>query len=308
MDIIKYISIASKKAILGAFFFYMLLITQAYSQNQPNSQIIGNEISLPEFTTFDRIMRLKKGMNKTQVLEALEIYPYKIIYNEKNECEINVFKCAIAFRSMALKNVPVKGSPEQINSGNTIYGSSFDEIILFYQKGKLELFINKDKEMESYQLLILEKYTNSHCSPTKDTADALELDLTNFLEPKVVPGCRDTSALNFDPVATIQKEGSCKYAKCGYVKLYLTDAEKKGCNVKEIPGDDLWNYWLSDGNCNEIRKALAEYPPLFRKLPKSFFSDCNENLLPKTKDCDWCDLMKSKGISTPSQIQFNWSK
>lgn len=270
---------------------------------KPNSiqGINSEDIVLPEFTTYDRIMKLKKGLNKAQVFEILEVYPYKIIYNEKSECEVNIFKCATGFRSNLLSEKPENGTLSQLNMGELVFSSVLYEIILFYKKGKLELFINKDREEDAYKLLVLGNSIDINCSDYKQKK-------VQWL-PRVVVGCRDTSALNFDPNATLQYEGSCKYPRCGYVKLHLSKNERKGCTVDEVPGEDLWNFWLSDGRCGEIREAISQYPPLSRRLPKDFFSMCTENKLQnKTGECDWCDVMKSKDFNKPSQIQFNWSK
>jgi len=277
----------------------------ARESNTESTEVFPNtpqQISLPEFTTFDRVMRLSKGQTKSEVLAILEVYPYKIIYNENNDCEINVFKCGIARRSMELKSEPREGTDEQLSKGETFFTKDLQEIVVFYQSGQLFMFVNKNREEEAYKLLHLDRYVSDNCSPEKPIQSINSIRFTPII------GCMDTSSLNYNPLATIEKEGSCEYPKCGYIKLHLTPSERKSYLVKQIPGEELWNYWIQDGRCKELREAVESYPPLSKKLPKDFFVNCNPKQKESNKDCDWCDVIKNKGSISPTQVQFNWSK
>jgi hypothetical protein len=276
--------------------------TEINLENTDGISSAPQQIGLPEFTTFDRVMRLSKGLTKAEVLAILEVYPYKIVYNENNDCEINVFKCGIARRSLELKSEPREGPDEQLSKGETFFTKDLQNIVVFYQSGQLFMFVNQNREEEAYKLLNLDRYVSDHCSPDKPVQSINSIRFTPII------GCMDSSSLNYNPLATIEKDGSCEYPKCGYVKLHLTPSERKSCLVTQIPGDELWNYWILDGRCKELREAVESYPHLSKKLPKDFFVNCNPNQKETNKDCDWCDVIKNKGSLSPTQVQFNLSK
>jgi len=266
----------------------------------------GPFLTLPDFTTFDRVIGLSKGMTKSEVFNILEVYPYKILYNENNDCEVNVFKCGIARRSMIRSNNQsiVDGSQDQIDFGETFYTKDLQDLILFYSQGKLQLFVNKDREELAWSLLAADRYVSDNCDPTYTG------NPKKTVKFKPIEGCMDTASLNFDPKATYSVSGDCLYPRCGYVKLHLTPDERKRCDVLEIPSEDLWNYWLADGRCDLIRQEVEIYPPLSKRLPPNFFEKCKQN--PKSaqvdsKKCDWCDVLNQEKIN-PSQIMFNLNK
>lgn len=310
----NYSSLLKKVKNLFVFLlFFAICQVNLFAQATYDAQVISSEnadesinapqqISLPEFTTFDRVIRLTKGLTKAEVLSILEVYPYKIVYNENNDCEINVFKCGIARRSLELRSEPREGTDEQLSKGETFFTKDLQDIVVFYQNGQLFTFVNKNREEEAYRLLNLDKYVSDNCSPDKPVQSINSIRFTPII------GCMDSSSLNYNPLATIEKDGSCEYPKCGYIKLHLTPAERKSCLVTQIPGDELWNYWIQDGRCDELRKVVESYPPLAKKLPKDFFVNCNPKQKELNKECDWCDVIKNKGSISPSQVQFNWSK
>jgi len=256
-------------------------------------------IVLPEFTTYDRVINLKKGMNKAEVLSVLEVYPYRIIYNENNDCEINVFKCGTTRRSLASGSEIRQGTQEQLTKGNEIYTEQLENLVLFYLKGKLAAFVNEEREEEAYRVLFLERKVSEKCGPSPK-ADLKKLSF------KQAFGCMDTFALNYNSSATNHDSKSCVYVDCGFQKLYLTDLEKLTCDIRQIPGPDLWGFWLADGQCDMIKRWVRLYPPLFQKLPVDFFSKCNPKSTQSTKDCDWCDVIKNKEKTKPSSIQLTW--
>ncbi|NDA28156.1 MAG: hypothetical protein EBZ25_04915, partial [Flavobacteriia bacterium] len=105
----------------------------------------------PEFTTVDRLMELKKGMTKEEVFSSLGVYPYEVLYNQENNCEIHVVKYAKTQRSYESKT-PERGTSEQLDFGDAFY-SDIQNMAIYYRDGGLEAIVSESVEREGYELL-----------------------------------------------------------------------------------------------------------------------------------------------------------
>ena len=253
----------------------------------------------PEFTTVDRLMDLKKGMTKEEVFSSLGVYPYEVLYNEQNACEIHIVKYAKTQRTYESKT-PERGTSEQLDFGDAYY-DELSNMAIYLRNGGLEALVSESVEREGYELLQYSAFLSDQCNPA---LPILPPPPPVVIEP--VKGCMDSGSITFNPAATVD-DGSCEYCECGYVKAsYATLAEEKTCPPC-LPSQELWDYWILDGRCDLIKRWVETYPPLIKKVPAGFIENCKPKpeAIPE-EDCSWCKLLEESNVTLElSEIELN---
>lgn len=249
----------------------------------------------PEFTTVDRLVELKAGMTKEEVLQALEVYPYDILYNQQNECEIHIVKYAkTKRRHMSRTNDP--GTNQQLDDGDAYY-ADLDEVAIYYRNGAMEAFIVESLEKTTYELLNYDAFLAEQCNPEAPAMPPVIIEP----EPPAPPvlGCTDSLSITYNPDAT-QDDGSCEYCDCGYVKAdYETRAQSLTCPPC-LPSRELWEYWILMDRCDLIQSWIERYPPLLNNVPEGFLEECKpkeEVIVIEEQDCDWCTLIEKSNLN-----------
>lgn len=241
----------------------------------------------PEFTTVDRLVELKSGMTKEEVLNSLGVYPFDILYNQENECEIHIFKYAKTKRRHPSRNNN-PGTSQQIDDGEPFY-DEMDEVAVYYRNGALEAFVVESLEKTTYELLNYDALLAEQCNPAAPVMPP---------PPPVPPilGCTDPLSLNFNPEAE-EDDGSCEYCSCGYVKAeYDSEVEQLTCPPC-LPSKELWQYWIAMDRCDLIQSWIEKYPPLFNNVPKGFLEECKpKEDTPIEEECDWCTMLEKSGM------------
>lgn len=259
---------------------------------QAQSAMVYERIE-PEFTTVDRLVELKAGMTKEEVLATLEVYPYDILYNQENECEIHIVKYAkTKRRHMARKDKP--GTEEQLSDGTEHY-AAMDEVAIYYRDGAMEAFIVESLEKTTYELLNYDAFLAEQCNPESPAMPPVVIVPTP--PAPAILGCTDSLSISFDPKAT-EDDGSCDYCQCGYVQAsYDTQAEALTCPPC-LPSAELWQYWIVMDRCDLIQSWIEKYPPLFKNVPEGFLEECKpkEPVIIAEEDCDWCKLIDVSAI------------
>jgi hypothetical protein len=241
----------------------------------------------------DRLVELKAGMTKEEVLQILEVYPYEILYNQENECEIHVVKYAKTKRRH-LSRTDRPGSEEQLADGDPYY-DDMDEVAIYYRDGAMEAFIVESLERSTYELLNYDAFLGAQCKPDAPAMPPVVIAPTPPA-PDVL-GCMDSLSINYDPQAT-KDDGSCEYCQCGYVKAeYETKVERLTCPPC-LPSQELWEYWIIMDRCDLIQSWIEKYPALLNKVPAGFLEECKpkEEVLVVEEECDWCTLIEKSGM------------
>jgi len=248
----------------------------------------------PEFTTVDRLIELKAGMTKEEVLQALEVYPYDILYNQENECEIHIVKYAkTKRRHMSRTDEP--GTDQQVDDGDPYY-DAMDEVAIYYRNGAMEAFIVESLEKTTYELLNYDAFLAEQCNPAAPAMPPVIIEP----EPPAPPvlGCTDILSITYNPKAT-EDDGSCEYCQCGYVKAdYESRAEQLTCPPC-LPSEELWQYWIIMDRCDLIQSWIERYPPLLNNVPEGFLEECmpkEEVIVVEEENCDWCTLIEKSGV------------
>ncbi|MDG1253092.1 MAG: hypothetical protein P8N56_05370 [Schleiferiaceae bacterium] len=280
-------------------FSAMLLASLIMSCTVPAPIIQTFERVEPEFTTVDRLMELKKGMTKEEVFEAIGVYPYEVLYNEQNHCEIHIVKYAKTKRTYESRT-PARGTSEQLDFGDPFY-DDMSNMAIYYRNGGLEAVVSESVEQEGYGLLSYNEFLGEQCNPN--------LPIMPPPPPVVVDpieGCMDVSSLTYNPDATVD-DGSCEFCECGYIQAsYTTSAEKAMCPPC-LPSQELWDYWILDGRCDIIKHWVETYPPLIRKVPAGFIENCKPKpeAIPE-EECTWCKLLEESNVSIDlTEIELN---
>jgi len=248
----------------------------------------------PEFTTVDRLIELKAGMTKEEVLQVLEVYPYDILYNQENECEIHIVKYAkTKRRHMSRTDEP--GTDQQVDDGDPYY-DAMDEVAIYYRNGAMEAFIVESLEKTTYELLNYDAFLAEQCNPAAPAMPPVIIEP----EPPAPPvlGCTDILSITYNPKAT-EDDGSCEYCQCGYVKAdYESRAEQLTCPPC-LPSEELWQYWIIMDRCDLIQSWIERYPPLLNNVPEGFLEECmpkEEVIVVEEENCDWCTLIEKSGV------------
>lgn len=248
----------------------------------------------PEFTTVDRLIELKAGMTKEEVLQVLEVYPYDILYNQENECEIHIVKYAkTKRRHMSRTDEP--GTNQQIDDGDPYY-DAMDEVAIYYRNGAMEAFIVESLEKTTYELLNYDAFLAEQCNPAAPAMPPVIIEP----EPPAPPvlGCTDSLSITYNPKAT-EDDGSCEYCQCGYVKAdYNSRVEQLTCPPC-LPSEELWQYWIIMDRCDLIQSWIERYPPLLNNVPEGFLEECmpkDEVIVVEEEECDWCTLIEKSGV------------
>lgn len=283
------------KKILTALMFALLYSFLSYSQETQTFTRIE-----PEFTTVDRLVNLKAGMTKEEVFTTLGVYPYDILYNQENSCEIHLVKYAKTKRRFESR-VEKPGSNQQLSDGEPFY-TNLDEVAVYYRNGALEAFIVESLEKTTYEILNYDDFLTEKCNPK---ASAKIVDLLPPPLPPAPPtpvvGCMDPLSLNFNPKAT-QDDGSCRYCDCGYVKASSYEHPLEMVCPECLPSKDLWQYWIKMERCDLIMQWIETYPPLIKNVPDGFLDNCKPKKPIAQKDeCTWCKLFEKENI----KIQLN---
>ena len=261
-----------------------MLATSGFSQGSSVNKRIE-----PEFTTVNRLIDLKAGMTKEEVLNTLEVYPYDILYNQENKCEIHLVKYAKSKRRFQSRT-DRPGTEEQLSDGS-VYYADIDEVAIYYRNGALEAFIVESLEKSTYELLNYDAFLADECNPTAPAMPPVVIAPT----PPLL-GCTDSLSINYNPLAT-EDDGTCEYCPCGYVKAdYGTELEANTCPPC-LPSAELWQYWIITERCDLIRSWIEQYPPLLNSVPEGFLKDCiAEPELVAEEDCDWCKLLEGSNV------------
>tara|TARA_B100000927_G_scaffold265663_1_gene238529 strand:- start:3826 stop:4692 length:867 start_codon:yes stop_codon:yes gene_type:complete len=265
-----------------------LLVCLVFFGWQLNAQSVRTyERIEPEFTTVDRLIELKSGMTKEEVLNNLGVYPFDILYNQENECEIHIYKYAKTKRRH-LSRTDNPGSSQQLDDGEPFY-DDMDEVAIYYRDGSLEAFIVESLEKSTYEILNYDALLAEQCNP------AAPVMPPPVPEPPV-RGCTDPLSLTYNADAT-EDDGSCEYCECGYVKAeYNTEAEGLICPPC-LPSKELWEYWIVMERCDLIQSWIERYPPLFNNVPKGFLENCKpKEPEAESEDCDWCKMLEKSGM------------
>ena len=278
------------KALFKGFLAFVLVLGFSASAQTVRTY----ERTEPEFTTVDRLVELKAGMTKEEVLQILQVYPYDILYNQENECEIHIVKYAKTKRRF-VSRTDEPGTVQQLNDGDPYY-DAMDEVAIYYRNGAMEAFIVESLEKTTYELLNYDAFLAEQCNPEAPTMPPVVIEPEPLAPP--VLGCTDTLSITYNPDAT-EDDGSCQYCQCGYVKAeYDTRAESLTCPPC-LPSAELWQYWIIMDRCDLIQSWIEKYPPLLNNVPEGFLDDCKpkeEEIIVPEEDCDWCTMIEKSGM------------
>ena len=152
---------------------------------------------VPQYTTTENLAKLNVGMDKSAVLNQLQlVYPHDIL-NGTGDCEIHEYLYLKPHRS--LLNLTGILNREELKSGNPKYISDSKATLVFRNQKLATVYTDGGPE-EMASLLKSQK--------------AIELECANEM---IIPkGCTDPMSLNFDSGAR-EDDGSCEYCECGMV-------------------------------------------------------------------------------------------
>lgn len=288
---------------------YRLLILLAFLCCIPIAEVFAQtsvqqiERVSPEFTTHDRLMLLEVGLSKAEVINRLEIYPYELLFNTAENCEVHIYKIASTRRSH-FRLEDKDGTRDQLDKGNPYY-TDIDDVYIYFREGAFEAFVLKSVEKEIYSLIAFDNQLQKACASGNENisesthyssipVDTTSSTVVNEVEP--ILGCMDPTSLNYNPDAEVD-DGSCEYCDCGYEAASLTAKESLQSCPPCLPSEDLWQFWLADHRCDMIRLWIEKYPPMIEKVPVNYFDSeaCRPDSV--NENCDWCELINDKKVS-----------
>lgn len=153
--------------------------------------------TIPMYTTVENLAKLKIGMDKSTVMNTLEIYPFDAFHADAEGCEIFLYK----YKHEERKFIALFGDVETANAltaGSPRYVKPRDAYLVFRNK-KLETVIT-DPGKGEYAALIMHN-------------DAVEEDCD---QKGKIKGCMDERAVNYDEDAKIEPNNVCVYCPKGY--------------------------------------------------------------------------------------------
>ena len=160
----------------------------------------------PFYTEMGQALSLKAGMSKEQARQTLGVYPFDILHQQFDGCEVHHYLYQDRFRKLSdkkwSKNL-VDGTPVKRNR---------NDLYLIFRDDQLETFFSGSGK-DAKPLLDLKNDLMYVCGNPE------------FVEGPVY-GCTDPSSLNYNPDATAE-DNSCEYCPCDYVKNPWFDAKRK---------------------------------------------------------------------------------
>ena len=152
---------------------------------------------VPQYTTTENLAKLNVGMDKSAVLNQLQlVYPHDIL-NGTGDCEIHEYLYLKPHRS--LLNLTGILNREELKSGNPKYISDSKATLVFRNQKLATVYTDGGPE----EMASLLNFQNK-----------IELECAN--EMIIAKGCTDPMSLSFDPDAR-EDDGSCEYCECGMV-------------------------------------------------------------------------------------------
>ena len=228
----------------------------------------------PFYTGVEKAINLRAGMNKEEARQTLGVYPFDILHNQFDGCEIHHY-----LYTYALRELPQDEAEKNLNTGIRKESGQSD-LFLVFRDGSLETFFSKNGK-EAKSLLEFKEHAKFVCNNP------------DFLENK--RGCTDPEALNYDSEATID-DGSARYCPCGFVKNPWYNAVRP-CGDKECISEEEFDR----RRCQELCDAGKQ-------------CDCGKggkkvSVISEKEECDLCEII-DKAIASPNgnvEIKMNIS-
>lgn len=160
----------------------------------------------PFYTSMDKLVTLRAGMSREEARQTLGVYPFDIMHNQFDGCEIHHYLYRTRMRELPLDDY------SQSLIGGTQKLTDRNDLFLIFRDNGLETFFSGSGK-EARPLLQLKDDLMFVCNNS------------DFIEgPR--KGCTDTNALNYDPKATTD-DGTCNYCPCGQVRNPWYDERRK---------------------------------------------------------------------------------
>ena len=237
------------------------------------------------FCSIDAISSVRIGMSKTQVKNALGVYPFDIL-GADDGCEIHVYRARIAAQEIAAKNMHAL----MVNKdGERLYRGGVKEFRLFFRDGKLESILSDHSESSlPHELACLVNSMPVICASDEDyvvctgCTDPAALNFDSGAEEddgscEYFTGCTDPEASNYDRSAVFD-DGGCFYIGCKDENAvnYNPEARHKQSSCVYCPCDTETHYYVKSDNprCSEPCIKMKRVAPLAEK-----------------PTCNWCDLL-----------------
>jgi outer membrane protein assembly factor BamE (lipoprotein component of BamABCDE complex) len=262
------------------YFLWLLIAAGLFTSCETTEQVVRYDGRVkPFYTSVEKAVNLRAGMNKEEARQTLGVYPFDILHNQFDGCEIHHYLYAYAMRDL-----PKEQEEKWLTQGERREVSQND-LYLIFRDGLLETFFSG---------------SGKDAKPLLELKDDLKYVCNNdeFLENK--RGCTDPEALNYDPEATID-DGSARYCPCGYVKNPWYNAERP-CGEEECITEEE----LKRRTCEEL-------------CDEGFVCDCEEGkggkkgrngiTITQEEECSLCDVL-DKAIASPHanvEIKMNVS-
>lgn len=154
-------------------------------------------IVTPSFTTVDKMSKLKSGMNKSQVINTLEIYPFDILHSDMEGCEIHWYKYKHKERKYSGSPLDLE-TETGLTAGKARYSKDKDVYLVF--RGDELKTVMTTPGMDQYAELI--RYDQTMAEECKNSGK--------------FKGCTDPQAANYSEDAEVD-DGTCIYCKSGYM-------------------------------------------------------------------------------------------
>jgi len=258
-----------------------------------------NTVVTDYFCTMKDLAQLELGMSKSDVKNALGVFPAEIL-SAADGCEIHVYRAR-----KVQQRIPVDDFEREqaYNGGVRMYGEEIVEYELYFKEGWLtNILSDHSKTMLPGDLAAYANQIGIICSDSEDYV--------------VYVGCTDKRALNYQPDAELE-DGSCIY--------------RRGCTDKKASNYDATAIF-DDGTCFYIGCAdpfavnydararhnaeLCEYCPCDTEkyvYIKSNNPNCEEGCVRIPREdfekgqCDWCDALES-GKNTTIEVTVEGAK
>lgn len=160
----------------------------------------------PFYTSIDQAMNLRAGMTREEAKNSLGVYPFDIMHNQFDGCEVHHYLYPSRFRELPAEQYSTSLTDGKARNKGT------NDLYLVFRDNALETFFSGSGK-EARPLLQLKDDLMFVC------------DNAVFVEGPV-NGCMDPTAVNYDPDATADN-GTCTYCPCGSMRNPWYDKVRK---------------------------------------------------------------------------------